>query len=139
MPVRKREPREQAIVEEKPFSESELKELHDMLLAERDRLERRLDFSADAQAHQPGRSEDLENIGSDNFNNETKYRLMSDDRRRLEMIDEALSNLAHGKYGICQACGKQIRLKRLQAKPYAKYCITCKAKREKSGLSAQEF
>jgi DnaK suppressor protein len=34
-------------------------------------------------------------------------------------------------YGECEACGEEIGLKRLEARPVAELCIDCKAEQEK--------
>ena len=139
MPVRKRIPQDKAVQEQPQFTEQEIQELHDLLLSERERLQKRLNISGNHLDNQERALDKQEDVGGDHFMRETNLKLMSDDRRRLELITDALFNLAHGKYGICQECGKRIRIGRLRAKPYAKYCISCKTKREKSGLSEQEF
>ena len=56
--------------------------------------------------------------------------LLSDGVDVLEMIDEARQRLEDSEYGICLDCGEPIPRKRLEAKPYAKYCTKCKSKRE---------
>ena len=43
----------------------------------------------------------------------------------LKLIDEALSRLDHGEYGICIDCGEAISSKRLETFPYAARCIVC--------------
>ncbi|MBN2109065.1 MAG: TraR/DksA family transcriptional regulator [Deltaproteobacteria bacterium] len=43
----------------------------------------------------------------------------------LDIIDLALEKLAAGTYGICQECGCEIPLKRLEIQPCAAYCINC--------------
>ncbi|HQZ90416.1 MAG TPA: TraR/DksA family transcriptional regulator [Thermomicrobiales bacterium] len=40
-------------------------------------------------------------------------------------IRDAQTRLANGVYGICQRCGKQIDPGRLEALPWALYCIEC--------------
>jgi DnaK suppressor protein len=44
---------------------------------------------------------------------------------RLRQIDRAIDLLYEGRYGICEACSKEIPLERLQAIPYATLCIKC--------------
>ena len=48
---------------------------------------------------------------------------------RLKAIDSALQRLERGVYGICEECGKEIPLERLQVLPFAAYCIDCQRKR----------
>lgn len=46
--------------------------------------------------------------------------------KSLEDINKALDRIEKGTYGICKYCGKSIGEKRLQARPTAGACITCK-------------
>ncbi|MDD5489694.1 MAG: TraR/DksA C4-type zinc finger protein [Candidatus Moranbacteria bacterium] len=43
----------------------------------------------------------------------------------LEKIDEALSRMEKGTYGICSNCQKEIPLERLRAYPQADTCLDC--------------
>lgn len=45
--------------------------------------------------------------------------------RRLAALDDALSRLDEGFYGVCARCGGQIGAERLAALPEATTCITC--------------
>jgi DnaK suppressor protein len=45
----------------------------------------------------------------------------------LERTERALAKLDEGTYGICDACGKPIAPKRLQAMPDVSLCIECAA------------
>jgi DnaK suppressor protein len=47
------------------------------------------------------------------------------DFSQLRMIDEALDRIESGDYGICLACDESIAEKRLNALPWARYCIKC--------------
>jgi DnaK suppressor protein len=51
----------------------------------------------------------------------------------MREIAMALEKLKGGTYGRCERCGKPIGLKRLQAMPSARLCVTCKAKEEAKG------
>lgn len=57
------------------------------------------------------------------------------ERKLLHKIDKALGRLASDDYGYCEACGVEIGLRRLEARPTAELCIDCKhleEQREKS-------
>ncbi len=43
----------------------------------------------------------------------------------LRNVKSALARFADGSYGICMHCEEDIKLKRLDAVPWAKYCIKC--------------
>ncbi len=46
--------------------------------------------------------------------------------KTLTDIEGALKRIENGTYGICKYCGQLIAPKRLQARPVASACITCK-------------
>lgn len=50
------------------------------------------------------------------------------DRLRVELRDtvKALEAVTKGKYGSCKYCGKDIDIKRLEARPTSSSCIDCK-------------
>jgi DnaK suppressor protein len=52
------------------------------------------------------------------------------ERNLLKQIDEALARLATNRYGICEECGEEIPLRRLQVRPMTTLCITCKTLQE---------
>ena len=47
-------------------------------------------------------------------------------------VNHAIEKYEAGTYGICDQCGKQIQSGRLEALPYAAFCIECKAKQSKN-------
>ncbi|MGZ8374960.1 MAG: TraR/DksA family transcriptional regulator [Nitrospira sp.] len=50
--------------------------------------------------------------------------------RRRQSLDEALTRLHEGTYGLCAECGIDINEKRLQAVPFAKLCVACQSHAE---------
>jgi DnaK suppressor protein len=44
----------------------------------------------------------------------------------VKNIEEALQKLSEGEYGYCDACGIEIGIRRLEARPTANLCIDCK-------------
>ncbi|MBM3738673.1 MAG: TraR/DksA family transcriptional regulator [Acidobacteria bacterium] len=43
----------------------------------------------------------------------------------LREVTLALDRLETGDYGVCEQCGSEIAEKRLQAIPWARYCVQC--------------
>ena len=84
----------------------------------------------DAAGERAGMATHMADLGTDNYRRDFELGLLSDGVDVLEMIDEALQRLEDSEYGICLDCGMPIPRKRLEAKPYAKYCTACKSKRE---------
>jgi len=48
------------------------------------------------------------------------------ERKLIKKINEALTKLDSGDYGYCEACGVEIGIRRLEARPTATLCIDCK-------------
>ena len=52
------------------------------------------------------------------------------ERKLIKKIEETISRIDHGDYGYCAACGVEIGIKRLEARPTATLCIDCKTLEE---------
>ena len=52
------------------------------------------------------------------------------DTTLLREIKEALERLRDGSYGICQDCGMPVSRKRLEAIPWARFCVSCQERRQ---------
>ncbi len=48
------------------------------------------------------------------------------ERKLIKKIDESLVKLDMNDYGFCDACGIEIGIRRLEARPTATQCIDCK-------------
>ncbi len=56
--------------------------------------------------------------------------MSSSQRANLAKVEEALERIKKNSYGICEECGEEIPMKRLEALPFAQYCISCQQKLE---------
>ena len=122
------------------------KKYYAMLLEARRQMQGQINFHS-VEALSPGASGDLSNsmsnhmadFGSDNFLHEMELEMMTSEIEVIEMIDEAIERLASGEFGKCLDCGCQISGERLDAKPYARFCIKCKTLREENNGLRPEF
>jgi DnaK suppressor protein len=57
-------------------------------------------------------------------------RLREREQKLLKKIDEALERIMNGSFGVCESCGGEISLKRLEARPVTTLCIECKTRQE---------
>ena len=55
------------------------------------------------------------------------------DYGQLRLVNEALDRIDSGEYGICMSCEEPIPPKRLNAIPWARYCVRCQ---ENNGTQA---
>ncbi len=57
-------------------------------------------------------------------------RLKGRERKLLKKIEEAIERINQGIFGICDKCGLEINIKRLEARPVTTMCIECKTLQE---------
>ncbi|MCK0715089.1 MULTISPECIES: RNA polymerase-binding protein DksA [Chromohalobacter] len=48
------------------------------------------------------------------------------ERKLLKKINETIENIDEDDYGFCEACGVEIGIRRLEARPTATLCVDCK-------------
>jgi len=65
----------------------------------------------------------MADIGTDNYEQEFALGLMDSEVELLREIDDALKRIENGTYGICEGTGKPIPKARLEAQPWARYCV----------------
>lgn len=65
----------------------------------------------------------MADLGTDNYEQEFALGLMDSERKLLREIDNALIRLERKTYGICEGTGKPISKARLEAQPWARYCV----------------
>jgi DnaK suppressor protein len=94
-----------------------------MLLTKREKVLAGLGIKFDTMAKM-GRvaEEDQAQLSHDEF---VSLHINSLDYVQLRLIEEALDRIKSGDYGICLSCEEPIPDKRLQALPWARYCVSC--------------
>jgi RNA polymerase-binding protein DksA len=115
-----------------PLSASDIEYFKQILLAKRSELIGDVN-SIESEALKKSRLEaagdlssmpiHMADIGTDNFEQEFALGLMDGERKILVEIVDALNRINAGYYGVCEGTGKAIPKARLQAKPWARYCI----------------
>jgi DnaK suppressor protein len=116
-----------------------LKTYRDKLLARRESL-----FKQVTEAELSSRDRDMEmtqdpaDMAANAYTKELLISMSTNDRRLLTMIDEALARIESGEYGECQNCGEPITEKRLEAVPWARYCLRCQDLQERGLLNQDE-
>jgi len=71
-------------------------------------------------------------LGTETFERELELTTLTMIEAELKDIEDALRRIDRGSYGICEACGKPIDPQRLEAKPWARYCIVDQARVEQA-------
>ncbi len=93
----------------------------------------RSDLAA-GQASADEGTEDIVDRANNSYNREFLFSLSDTERQLMFQVDEALGRMEAGTYGDCTHCGRQIGAKRLEAVPWARFCIDCQELKEKGLL-----
>src|SRR5215212_943340 len=83
-------------------------------------------------------SQDPADKASNSYTKELLFSQSTNERNTLKLIEEALTRLDDGSFGECQNCGQEIQPKRLDALPWAAYCIRCQELQEQGLLEEVE-
>lgn len=59
------------------------------------------------------------------------FRLRGREKVFLDKIEKALRKIEEGSFGVCEECGEEISIKRLEARPETTLCIRCKEDQER--------
>jgi RNA polymerase-binding transcription factor DksA len=64
-------------------------------------------------------------LGSHDSEEQVALGLLEQKEAIIAEINAALDRLEHGTFGRCESCQKPIPPERLEAVPYARYCVDC--------------
>jgi len=79
----------------------------------------------------------MADLGTDSYEIDNIIGLVDSERKILVEVNDALSRIEDGTYGICEGRGEPIPKQRLKAIPWARYCVACATLMEK-GLLAKK-
>ena len=79
-------------------------------------------------------TQDIADKASSSYTKEFLFSLSDGERVLLQQIDQSLSRIDEGTYGLCTHCGNPIPEKRLEAVPWTPYCVECMELAEKGLL-----
>jgi DnaK suppressor protein len=113
-------------------NKKELKKFKEMLTKRREEIlktaeaakEQGIGFSTDDLP-------DEVDLASSESDQSMSLRLRDRERVLLKKIEKVLRKIDEGSYGICERCGEEIGIKRLEARPVTDLCIRCKEEQEK--------
>ena len=82
-------------------------------------------------------TEDIVDRANNAYNRELMFSLSDNERATLLQIENALRRMDEGAYGRCANCGQMIAVQRLEAVPWARFCIDCQELAEKGLLEVE--
>jgi len=101
---------------------AQMKDISDITL-----MKSQKDISGDMS----GYSIHMADMATDNYEREFNLGIVSDERKIILEIEDAVKRIEDKAYGDCHLCKKPIAKTRLSAIPYARYCRKCKEQIEK--------
>ena len=69
---------------------------------------------------------------------ELAIRTLDRDSNMLRQIRRALARIADGSFGICQHCDEDISPKRMNAVPWAAFCIRCQEQVDRHEIEVED-
>ncbi len=79
-----------------------------------------------------GDGRDTYDIASDERDREINILLGDRERKKLQLVDDALLRVEKGDYGLCDECEGEIAPGRLEAMPFSRLCVTCQSEYEQT-------
>lgn len=76
---------------------------------------------------------DIGDMSSNSYNQEVLMNLSETQRSRVRDVDAALERMDQGVYGLCARCDEEIPPRRLEVRPFSRFCVDCKTEIEKFG------
>ena len=117
----------------KALTKKELKKFQELLEEKRKAvLERaRQMLSVENMALDTNDLPDEMDLASSEYLQSFTFRLRGREKVFLDKIEKALRKIEDGSFGICEECGEEISIKRLEARPETTLCIRCKEDQER--------
>lgn len=111
------------------MSELNLEEFKAKLIAERAKLLEAI--NPKGLNIEEGDSADPLDVSAQDYAKIVMISVNENDSKLVELIDAALERIEDEEFGVCKNCKKDVGIKRLEAIPWAKYCINCQELLEK--------
>lgn len=97
---------------------------------ESEALEHSMTDESGANSNMPVHFADL---GTDSYEQGFAIERLENKEEIIRMIDDALEKFDTKEFGSCEECGVAIKRTRLNALPWAKYCLKCQSDFEENG------
>jgi DnaK suppressor protein len=111
---------------EEYMNEKQLAHLEQILLAWRKSLMEEVDRTVTHLKDEAANYPDPSDRASQEEEFSIELRTRDRERKLIKKIEDALERLREEDFGYCEACGIEIGMKRLEARPTATLCIDCK-------------
>lgn len=113
------------------MEKEQIKKLQEKLIAMRDEIledvaieNKRFEEEKEVESY----SEEYD-LANSLLENNLRENLEENDYKMLKQIEKALARIEDGTYNICEVCGNEIEIERLEMIPYATKCSKCAKKK----------
>ena len=111
---------------------------HDALLDLRAQLgQRKGGLTEIAREQQSAASLHMADVGTDEFDRDFALSMITSDQNAIYEIDQAISRIHCGTYGICELSGHSIEPERLTAIPWTRFSAEAQRELEQNGSAAR--
>ena len=101
-------------------------EMKPVLIKMRDDLRTKVENLKDSQAKDGlGYTNHQADDATQAFDQAKDLAIRTSSQKQLLLVEDALARFEAGTYGICENCGREIDLARLEAIPYTPFCLHC--------------
>jgi len=112
--------------DEEYMNDKQLAHIEKILLAWRQSLMEEVDRTVSHMKDEAANFPDPSDRASQEEEFSIELRTRDRERKLIKKIEDALERLRDDDFGYCEACGIEIGLRRLEARPTATLCIDCK-------------
>lgn len=78
---------------------------------------------------------DSGDVAAHSYSKEVLMGLGENERNKLRLVEEALTKIEEGFFGVCERCESSIPVKRLDLLPFTRYCVRCQSELEKESAA----
>ena len=113
------------------MNKKDVKRFKDLLLEERANIIKKASktLSEEATVDVSELPDEIDQASAE-YNQSFIFRLRDREKYYLSKVDKALKKIEAGEFGVCESCGEEISIKRLEARPVTTLCIRCKEEQE---------
>jgi DnaK suppressor protein len=79
-------------------------------------------------------SDEGDDLGGESSSREFQLGLLENEDEIMQLVRASLDRLEEGNFGVCEGCVELIPPRRLEALPYARYCVPCQTQSESGTL-----
>ena len=108
------------------MNEKQVKHFHNILMTWKKELMEEVDRTVHHMQDEAANFPDPNDRATQESEFSMELRARDRERKLIKKIDESLLALENDEYGYCDACGIEIGIRRLEARPTATQCIDCK-------------